>query len=220
MRSRRQARRSRCENPASRVPSEIVGATCPVGAVAVVMPAAPAASAAAGAAPGIRLRLVAGEEELLEGGRLAGEARDAAAAEGGDEVAEVLGVDRQAHVGAVDEHVVRCPASLDDLGRSAPSRSTACTRVRVRWRSSARLPLSTMRPARTMLTRSQAFSTSLRMWLDSSTVRPSAFRAVSSLWKTSSMSGSSPAVGSSSTSSGTPLASAATRATFCRLPLE
>ena len=77
-----------------------------------------------------------------------------------------------------------------------------------------------MRPARTMLTRSQARSTSLRMWLDSSTVRPSSFSAVSSLWKTSSISGSRPAVGSSRTSSGTPLARAATRATFCRLPLE
>ncbi len=36
------------------------------------------------------------------------------------------------------------------------------------------VPVSTTRPARTMLTRSAVASTSDRMWLDSSTVRPSA----------------------------------------------
>ncbi len=53
-------------------------------------------------------------------------------------------------------------------------RSVATTTVvRVSWRRSARVPVSTMRPARMMLTRSQSASTSARMWLDSSTVRPS-----------------------------------------------
>ena len=46
--------------------------------------------------------------------------------------------------------------------------------MRVRWRSSASVPLSTVLPARMMLTRSQSSSTSERMWLDSSTVAPSA----------------------------------------------
>ena len=90
----------------------------------------------------------------------------------------------------------------------------------MRWRSSASVPDSTMRPARMMLTRSHSASTSARMWLDSSTVRP--------LWrfvgdhsrKAASISGSRPEVGSSSSSSSTSEASAAIRATFWRLPLE
>ena len=62
---------------------------------------------------GGRLRLVAGEEELLEGGRLAGQARDPSAAEGRHELAEVLGVDREAHLGAVDRHVVGAGPGAD-----------------------------------------------------------------------------------------------------------
>ncbi len=69
--------------------------------------------------------------------------------------------------------------------------------VRVRCRSSARVPLSTVTPARMMLTRSQSTSTSDRMWLDRSTVAPSAAtRAISAL-NAASINGSSPLVGSS-----------------------
>ena len=53
------------------------------------------------------------------------------------------------------------------------SRSTSAEIVvRVRWRNSAMVPLSTMRPARTMLIRSHRASTSARMWLANRTVRP------------------------------------------------
>jgi hypothetical protein len=72
-----------------------------------------------------------------------------------------------------------------------------------------------------MLTRSHRASTSARMWLDSSTVRsPAAVSSRTLSWKTASISGSSPEVGSSSTSTSASDASAATRATFCRLPLD
>ena len=57
-------------------------------------------------------------------------------------------------------------------GRSARPASSASIEVRVRWRRSASVPVSTVRPARMMLTRSHSASTSARMWLDSSTVRP------------------------------------------------
>ena len=52
-----------------------------------------------------------------------------------------------------------------------------------------------------MLTRSQSASTSARMWLDSRTVRPSALTSRMQSWKTASISGSSPDVGSSRISS-------------------
>ena len=44
--------------------------------------------------------------------------------------------------------------------------------VRDRWRIDSRVPLSTVLPARMMVTRSQRASVSARMWLDSSTVAP------------------------------------------------
>ncbi len=72
-----------------------------------------------------------------------------------------------------------------------------------------------------MLTRSHSASTSARMWLDSSTVRsPPATISRTVSWNTVSMSGSSPEVGSSRINSSASDASAATSATFWRLPLE
>ena len=71
-----------------------------------------------------------------------------------------------------------------------------------------------------MLTRSHRASTSARMWLESSTVRPSRLTSWMHCWNTDSISGSRPEVGSSSSSSSASEASAATSATFCRLPLE
>jgi hypothetical protein len=50
-----------------------------------------------------------------------------------------------------------------------------------------------------MVTRSQSCSTSLRMWLDSSTVAPSRCTRSTSARNTDSMTGSSPLVGSSKT---------------------
>ena len=55
--------------------------------------------------------------------------------------------------------------------------SSAGIEVRVRWRSSASVPVSTVRPSRMMLTRSHSASTSARMWLDSRTVRPRVARS-------------------------------------------
>ena len=71
-----------------------------------------------------------------------------------------------------------------------------------------------------IVTRSHSASTSARMWLESSTVRPLLARSSMHAWNTASMSGSSPEVGSSSMSSSASEASAATSATFWRLPLE
>ena len=76
-------------------------------------------------------------------------------------------------------------------------------RLRRRCRSSARLPDSTVRPSRMIVTRSARRSTSLRMWLDSSTVVPAATRSATHAANTCSISGSSPEVGSSSTSRST-----------------
>ena len=88
--------------------------------------------------------------------------------------------------------------------RPSPAAQSAVIEVRVRCRSSASVPVSTVRPARMMLTRSQSASTSARMWLDSRTVRP-ASRGLGDAPRrnTSSISGSSPEVGSSSRSSST-----------------
>ncbi len=92
--------------------------------------------------------------------------------------------------------------------------------VRVRWRISWSVPDCTILPSRMMLTRSHSFSTWARMWLESSTVVPVSLASLMTSWKTTSISGSSPAVGSSSSSSSAREASAAISATFCRLPLE
>src|SRR6266545_5075179 len=98
--------------------------------------------------------------------------------------------------------------------------SSAWIDVRVRCLKSDRVPVSTTLPRRMMLTRSHRASTSDRMWLDSSTVR-SRWRSSSMHCRnTSSISGSRPDVGSSRISNSTSLARAATKATFCRLPLE
>ena len=68
--------------------------------------------------------------------------------------------------------------------------------------------------------RSRGASASLRMWLESSRVAPPARSSRTHSRNVSSMSGSRPLVGSSSRKSSTREASAATSATFCRLPLE
>ena len=59
--------------------------------------------------------------------------------------------------------------------RSSPAGSCSVSTaidVRVRWRSSDSVPVSTVLPARMIVTRSHSSSTSARMWLESSTVRP------------------------------------------------
>src|SRR5665648_342601 len=121
-----------------------------------------------------------------------------------------------------------CPASVTTTSwmpgvvsrPSSGSRVVTCRVVRVRCRSVARLPDSTIRPARMIETVSQSASASARMWLDSSTVPPAVVISRTTSWNTVSISGSSPLVGSSSRKSSTSAASPATIATFCRLPLE
>ena len=61
---------------------------------------------------------------------------------------------------------VRSPYS----GRAVSTRTV----VRVRWRSSRNVPESAVRPARTIVTRSQSASTSESTWLDRRTVLPAA----------------------------------------------
>ena len=95
-------------------------------------------------------------------GRRAGRAGEQAAERGGVDVADdpvpVDASGRARRAGAP--------------GRSGGPASSASIEVRVRWRSSASVPVSTVRPSRMMVTRSHSASTSARMWLDSSTVRP------------------------------------------------
>ena len=87
---------------------------------------------------------------------------------------------RSARVERVGVHVEAPPCRPRSAGRArrpalaSPSggpASSAWMTVRVRWRRSASVPVSTARPSRMMVTRSQSASTSARMWLDSSTVR-------------------------------------------------
>ena len=105
--------------------------------------------------------------------------------------------------------------------RSPAAAVSAVIDVRVRWRSSARVPVSTVRPARMMLTRSHSASTSARMWLDSSTVRPSAGHlARRSPGTPPPSAGPARRWARRGRSSSTSDANAATSATFCRLPLE
>ena len=107
--------------------------------------------------------------------------------------------------------------------RSSPGTAagvTTSTAVAALERSCANDPVKTARPARTTVSRSHRVSTSARMWLESRTEVPAAARSVTTAWKTASMRGSSPEVGSSRTSSSTSQARAATSATFWRLPLE
>ena len=80
---------------------------------------------------------------------------------------------------ALDDEVV--DAGQRRPGRPAARRARRVIDVRVRCRSSASVPVSTRRPARMMLTRSQSRSTSARMWLESSTAWPSVAELVDAL---------------------------------------
>ena len=97
--------------------------------------------------------------------------------------------------------------------------SRAVTEVRACARIWSKVPESTMTPSRMMLIRSARASTSVRMWLESRIEGPGLLGRDLVLedglhqWV-------QPEVGSSRTSSSTSEASAATMATFCRLPLE
>ena len=119
-----------------------------------------------------------------------------------------------------------CSAASSAPGIAAAAAAVAVavaaneTSVRVRWRMSASVPDSTIRPRRMIETRSHSCSTSERMWLDSSTVAPAARTRAISSWKTTSISGSSPLVGSSRMYRSAGTANAAMSATFCRLPFE
>ena len=124
----------------------------------------------------------------------------------------------QLHPRAVDAQVVHA-GQVGQAGGAAGQ--LGVTDVRCRWRSSASVPVSTVRPSRMIVTRSHSASTSARMWLDSSTVRPASRSLGDALaGRPPPSAGRGPEVGSSSSSSSTSEASAATSATFCRLPLE
>ena len=112
---------------------------------------------------------VVAQEQLLERGRGAGQGPHVELHQLLAARVELAGVDAEPGALAVDAHVVhpRQPAQRAD--RPAVSTSTV---VRVRWRRSSNVPDSAARPARMMVTRSHSASTSERMWLDSSTVRP------------------------------------------------
>ncbi len=92
-----------------------------------------------------------------------------------------------------------CATPGSDANADSGASVTTVNDVLVRCRSSASVPFSTATPARMMVTRSHSSSTSLRMWLESSTVAPSAFTLATCARNTASITGSSPLVGSSST---------------------
>ena len=117
------------------------------------------------------LGAVVAQEQLLERRRLALQRCDAERLERGEQPAQRRRC-RPRRRTRVPSTARSCtPGRRVQAGRRRSS-SSARTEVRVRCRSSASVPVSTVRPARMMLTRSQSASTSARMWLDSSTVRP------------------------------------------------
>ena len=104
------------------------------------------------------------QEQLLEGGRLADQAAHTGVAQDPDQLAEAL---------AVDLGVQRVPSMLTSStpgmrlrSPGSPSNS-ALIDVRLRCRIDSSVPLSTVLPARMIVTRSHSASTSDRMWLDS-----------------------------------------------------
>ena len=112
--------------------------------------AARAARAAAGQSPA-----VVPQEQLLERRRAADQRRHARAAR------------------AARASPAARPARPARRRARRPAVSASIV-IRVRWRSSASEPVSTVRPERMIVTRSHSASTSDRMWLESSTVRPRA----------------------------------------------
>ena len=110
------------------------------------------------------------------------------------------------------------PGTRDRSG-TGPS-NVACTVTADRCRSWARLPSSASRPARRMPTRSHSASTSLRMCEERNTVWPRSRASLMLSRNASSISGSSPLVGSSRMSSSARVIRAAMRMTFCRFPFE
>ena len=130
---------------------------------------------------------------------------------------ELVGVDVEAHAVALDDEVVHAGQRVEPVGGPA---SSASIDVRVRWRSSASVPVSTRAAGA-----DDADPVAQRLDLGQDVAgqqHRAALVACSSMHSlnTASISGSRPEVGSSSISSSTSEASAATRATFCRLPLE
>ena len=148
-----------------------------------------------------QLVAVVPQEQLLQRGRLAGQGAQAELGRGGARSpSEMVGVDVEAGPVAIDRAGRGSPAARPGpagLGDGLGGRSTCGSDAR----SSCSVPLCTVRPARMMLTRSHSASTSARMWLDSRTVRPSALTSRMQSWKTASISGSRPEVGSSRISS-------------------
>ncbi len=86
-------------------------------------------------------------------------------------------------------------------------------------RSASSVATSTSRPLRRMATRLQTSSTSSSRCEDSKTVCPRIAASRTTALNSSIFSGSSPEVGSSSSRTSGRVMSAATSATFCRLPL-
>ena len=87
------------------------------------------------------------------------------------------------------------------------------------WSASTRATLISL-PSRMIPTRSHIFSASESTWLERNTVRPSATASRITAKNVCCTSGSSPDVGSSSTSRSGRCWSAAIRPTFCLLPFE
>ena len=115
-------------------------------------------------------------------------------------------------------HRPSTPSSASKSG-GGPAKVTSIV-CAFRWRSSASVPSSTRRPARRMPTRSHSASTSLRMCDDRNTAWPRSFASFTVSRNATSISGSRPLVGSSSSSRSARVENAWTSWTFCRLPFD
>lgn len=157
------------------------------------------------------------DEDLLERRRVGEKGADAQRRGGAEDLVDTLAIDLEHGAGAVGAEAVHSVEFGERPGGEAVSISIV---VRVMWRSSESVPVSTMRPSRMIEMRSARASTCARMWLDRNTEVPRSVASAMTSWKTTSMSGSSPEVGSSRRSRSTSEASAEMSATFCRFPFE
>ena len=114
---------------------------------------------------------VVAQEQLLERRRLAGQAADAEAGEVLERAVELGGVDVEPGPQPVDLGVVDAGQGVEPVdGPLGLDRDRGAGQVAQLGRA---CPTRRCGPARMMLTRSHSASTSARMWLESSTVRPS-----------------------------------------------
>jgi hypothetical protein len=128
-----------------------------------------------------------------------------------------VGIDLGLHGVAFDADVLD---ALDMAEISWVTEQFGLIDVLLRCRMDSSVPLSTVLPARMMVARSHSASTSERIWLEMNTVTPRSRASRTHSRNTCSINGSSPELGSSSSSRRALEEKADISDTFCRLPLE